>query len=406
MSSVRTLPARVPGLLSEERATQVRSALVERGLDGWLLYEFRGQNWISASLLGVGNTTRRAWVLFPREGNPCALVHATEGSAWKHWPFDVERYTGWREMERKLQQLLTRCRRVALEVSPGSAVPTVDTVPTGALELVRAQGGEVVSSADLVTTFHSVWSDEQLADHRRAAEVVAEVGQGALRKAGQAILHGSPLTEGALSRWVLERLHEGGVAVEAGTLVAAGAASADPHYGPSGDGARIEAGQVLLVDLWGRMSVHAVHADQTWMGFTGRPLPNDVAEVWQAVKDAREAAVDLLRRRHREGASVRGMEVDDVARHTIGEHGYADFFVHRTGHSIDTQLHGSGPNLDNLETRDDRVLVPGVGFSVEPGVYWPGRFGVRSEVNVHWGVDGPAVTPRSPQEEILLVPEF
>ena len=405
MSSVRTLPARVPGLLSEERAARVRSALAERGLDGWLLYEFRGQNWISASLLRVEHTTRRAWVLFPREGSPCALVHVIEGSAWRHWPFDVERYAGWREMEQKLQRLLAGCRRVALEVSPGSAVPTVDTMPAGALELVRAQGREVVSSADLITAFHSVWSDEQLADHRRAAEVVAEVGQGALREAGRAILRGTPLTEGALSGWVLERLRAGGVAVEADTHVAVGAASADPHYAPSGEGARIEAGQVLLVDLWGRTSEHAVHADQTWMGFTGRALRSDVAEVWQVVRDAREAAVDFLRLRHREGASVRGMEVDDIARHMIGEHGYADFFVHRTGHSIDTQLHGSGPNLDNLETRDDRVLVPGVGFSVEPGIYLPGRFGLRSEINVHWGVDGPEVTPRLPQDEILLVPE-
>ena len=333
-------------------------------------------------------------------------MHATEGSAWRHWPFDVERFSGWREMERKLRQLLAGCRRVALEISPASAVPTLDAVPAGAVELVRTQGGEVVSSADLVTAFHSVWSDEQVADHRRAAEVLAEVARGALREAGRAILRGTPLTEGALSRWVLQQLRAGGVTVEADTLVAVGAASADPHYTPSGQGARITPDQVLLVDLWGRMSEYAVHADQTWMGFTGRVLPDDVAEVWRAVKAARTAALDFLQLRHREGASVRGMEVDDVVRDVIGEHGFADFFVHRTGHSIDTQLHGSGPNLDNLETRDDRVLVPGVGFSVEPGIYLPGRFGVRSEVNVYWGVDGPVVTPRLPQEEILLVPEL
>src|SRR5688500_1153145 len=170
MSSVLTPTESPAGLLSEEQAARLRSALADRGLDGWLLYEFRGQNWISTSLLGLGNTTRRSWVLFPREGAPRALVHAIEGSAWRHWPFEIERYAGWREMEDKLRDMLVGRRRLALELSPRSSVPTVDAVPAGALELVRSLGVEPVSSADLITTFLSVWSAEQLADHRRAAE--------------------------------------------------------------------------------------------------------------------------------------------------------------------------------------------------------------------------------------------
>jgi Xaa-Pro aminopeptidase len=402
VSTVLTPPERA-GLLSEERAADVRTALAERGLDGWLLYEFRGQNWISASLLGVGATTRRSWVLFPRQGAPRALVHAIEGSAWRHWPWEIDRYAGWREMEQKLRALVGSRRRLALEISAGSAVPTVDAVPAGALELVRALGVEPVSSADLITHFLSVWSPAQLEDHRRAAEVVAEVGRGALREAGRAVARGQPLTEGALSRWVIERLAAGGVTVEADVHVAVGPGSADPHYAPAGEGARIEGGVVLLVDLWGRTSAESVHADQTWMGFLGERLPAEVADVWGAVRDARDAAVDFLRRRHGEGEAVKGFEVDDAARAVIRERGYADFFIHRTGHSIDTRLHGSGPNLDNLESRDDRVLLTGVGFSVEPGVYLPGRFGIRSEINVHWGERGPEVTPRAPQSGMLLL---
>ena len=393
----------LPLLMSEERVGQVQAALAEGGFDGWLLFEFRGQNWISAELLGVEHTTRRAWVLVPRVGDPCALVHAIEGSAWRDWPFSIDHYSGWKEMEEKLGRILSGHRRLAMEVSPSSAIPTVDTVPAGALDLVRSFGVEPISSADLVSEFHSVWSPAQLDDHRRAAEVVAEVGKAALREAGKAVGRGEPTTEGALSRWILARLREGGVTVEVDTHVAVGPGAADPHYAPVGEGAVIGADQVLLVDLWGRTSTDAVHADQTWMGFLGSSLPARVAEVWDAVRDARNAAVSLLADRHREGASVRGFEVDDRARAVISERGFGDFFVHRTGHSIDTRLHGSGPNLDNLESRDDRLLVQGVGFSVEPGIYLPGDFGVRSEINVHWGVDGPEVTPQDPQDEVLLL---
>ncbi len=354
-------------------------------------------------MLDVGHTTRRAWVLIPREGRPGALVHAIEGSAWRGWPFDLDRYSGWREMEEKLARLLLGRRRLAMEVSSRSAVPTVDTVPSGALELVRALGVEPVSSADLVTTFLSVWSPEQLADHRRAAEVVAEVGKAALREAGDAVRRGAPTTEGALTRWILERLRAGGVSVEADAHVAVGAGAADPHYAPAGEGQPILEGQVLMVDLWGRTSNDAVFADQTWMGYLGGSLPQPVGDVWRAVRDARDAGVALLRARHKAGQDVRGFEVDDASRGLLRARGYAEWFVHRTGHSIDRMLHGSGPNLDNLETRDDRLLVRGVGFSVEPGVYLPGDFGVRSEINVHWGEDGPEVTPRAPQDEVFLL---
>lgn len=390
-------------LLTPDGITRVQSALAERDLDGWLLFEFRGQNWISTALLGLGHTTRRAWVLIPRAGEPVALVHAIESSAWRGWPFAVERYAGWREMEEKLGRLVAGRRRLALETSSRSAVPTVDTVPAGALELVRSLGVEPVTSADLISIFHSVWSEEQLVDHRRAAEVVAEVGEAALHEAAAAIRRGRPTTEGALSKWILERLAAAGVTVEADTHVAVGPGSADPHYAPAGEGAVIEQGRVLLVDLWGRTSTDAVHADQTWMGYLGAELPERVSTVWSAVKDARDAAVALLAERHRAGTEVRGYEVDDAARAVIEARGFGAFFVHRTGHSIDTRLHGSGPNLDNLETRDDRLLVPGVGFSVEPGVYLLGEFGIRSEINVHWGAAGPEVTPLHPQDEIPLL---
>jgi Xaa-Pro aminopeptidase len=193
------------------------------------------------------------------------------------------------------------------------------------------------------------------------------------------------------------------VSVDADTHVAVGARAADPHYAPDGEGATIAAGEVLLVDLWGRTSESAVCADQTWMGILAPDAPDRLVTLWETVRDARDAAVDFIRRRMAAGEPVRGYEVDQVARDLIAAAGHADHFFHRTGHSIDRKLHGSGPNLDNLETRDDRLLLPGVGFSVEPGIYLEGDVGIRSEINVHLGVDGPEVTPADPQTDLILL---
>jgi Xaa-Pro aminopeptidase len=386
-----------------EGVARVQKALADARLDGWLLYEYRGQNWISQSLLGVEGTTRRAFVLVPAQGEPSLLVHAIESAAWRGWAWKSERYAGWREMEAKLGAMVAESPRLAMEVSPGSAVPTVDTVPAGLLELLRSLGVRPESSQDLVSEFHSVWSESQLEEHRRAAEIVAEVAKDAFRRAADAVRGGAPATEGALSAWIRESLAERGVSVDLDTHVAVGAGAADPHYAPAGEGETIGRGELLLVDLWGRTSAAAVSADQTWMGYLGSDVPEEMRNVWRVVREARDAAVGFLRARFDEGSEVRGFEVDDVSRGVVDAAGFGEYFVHRTGHSIDTRLHGSGPNLDNLESRDDRRLVRGVGFSVEPGIYLPGRFGVRSEINVHWGSAGPEVTPRRPQEEIFAL---
>jgi Xaa-Pro dipeptidase len=390
-------------LTTPEGVARVQAALAERDLDGWLLYEFRGQNWIAAGLLGTGWTTRRAFVLIPREGQPRALVHAIEHSAWRHWPWATESYAGWRELESGLEALVAGHRTLALEYSPGDAVPTVDLVPAGTLEMVRLAGVEPRSSGDLVSLFFSAWSAVQLTDHRRAAEVVARVGREAFQEAARAVRAGRPHTEGSLSRWVLESLARGGVSVDADTHVAVGARAADPHYAPDGEGETIAAGEVLLVDLWGRTSDEGVAADQTWMGVLAPSASDRLVGLWETVRDARDAAVSFIERRTSDGEPIRGYEVDDTARAVIEAAGHGPHFIHRTGHSIDRKLHGSGPNLDNLETRDDRLLLPGVGFSIEPGIYLPGDVGIRSEINVHLGADGPEVTPAEPQTDLILL---
>lgn len=373
------------------------------GLDGWLLFEFHGHNPVAASLLGLEATTRRSFALIPREGEPRALIHRIEGSAWRTWPWERRTYAGWRELEEELTVLVSGTGRLAMEISPGSAVPTLDLVPSGVVDLVRQRGVELVSSGDLVTRFHATWTPRQWKTHRRTAETVARVARDAMAEAAERVGEGRPLDEGTLSRWILSELEARGVGEDRDCIVAVGDRASDPHYAPDGAGEVIGPGRLLLVDLWGRPTPGDVFADQTWMGYLGPELPPEISEIWRAVRDARDAGLDFLRARHREGREVRGAEVDDRVRRVISDRGWGEAFVHRTGHSIDTELHGSGPNLDNLETRDDRRLVPGVGFSVEPGIYLPGRIGVRSEVNVHWGSDGVEVTPEEVQEEVFLL---
>lgn len=392
-----------PLLTTPEGVSRVQEALAEHDLDGWLLYEFRGQNWISAALLGTGWTTRRAFVLIPRKGEPRALIHAIEHSSWRHWPWPTESYAGWRELESGVAALVQGHPKLALEYSSGDAVPTVDLVPAGVIEMVRAAGIEPHTSGDLVSRFFSGWSPVQLEEHRRSGEVVAHVGQESFQEAARALRAGSPHTEGSLTRWILDHMAESGVAVDADTHVAVGPRAADPHYAPEGEGETIAAGEVLLVDLWGRSSDTSVFADQTWMGVMAPAAPPRVLELWTIVRDARDAAVDFLERRFAAGEPIRGFEVDDVARGVIERAGYGDRFIHRLGHSMDQKLHGSGPNLDNLESRDDRLLVPGVGFSIEPGIYLPDDVGMRSEINVFFGPDGPEVTPVEPQVDLILL---
>ncbi|MDX1566965.1 MAG: M24 family metallopeptidase [Longimicrobiales bacterium] len=386
-----------------EVVERIQAALRDASLDGWLLFEFHGHNPVASSILGLGHTTRRSFSLIPADSDPVALVHRIETSAWREWPWETRLYAGWREMEEGLADLLSSCRTVAMEISPRSSVPTLDLVPSGIVELVGECGVRMVSSGDLVSRFHARWTPEQLEEHRRTAEILARVAREAFQRAADAVQAGEPTSEGALSRWILDTLEARGVGVDADCIVAVGPRAADPHYAPEESGEIIGADTLLLIDLWGRPDDRGVAADQTWMGYLGSELPDEVEEVWAAVRDARDAVVGFLQERHRKGSEVRGFEADDVARELIRARGFGDYFVHRTGHSIDVELHGSGPNLDNLETRDDRILVPGVGFSVEPGVYIPDRVGVRSEINVHWGEDGPEVTPSRPQREIFLL---
>ena len=392
-------------MLSPTTLPQIQQALREASLDGWLVFDFHGLNPVASGLLGLrGMVTRRIFAMIPRDGEPVAITHAIEQGPWRDWPKEWKRevYSSWRSLESALGPLV-RGKRVAMEYSPGDAVPYLDRVPAGVLEMVRAAGATVESSGELVSRFYAGLDARHLASHRRAAEQIAEVAREAFALAGERARSGRPIPEHELQEWIVERFTRLGLEADHGPIVAAGANAANPHYAPDARQPRpIRAGEMLLIDLWAKEK-DGVYADQTWMASIGEPSDR-AEEVWRAVRDARDAAIALLRERTSAGEPVRGGEVDDAARRVIVERGFGEYFIHRTGHSIDPRdLHGSGPHIDNLETREERLLIPGVAFSIEPGVYIPGEIGVRSEVNGHITDGGVLVTPGEYQQELIIV---
>jgi len=381
---------------------RVRATLVGQGLDGWLLFDFRGINPILSRLLGdIGFSSRRLFVLIPRQGEPTALVHKIELGAFApgQFPGKVVSYARWEELHAGLTDLV-KGMQLAMEISPEDAVPYLDRVPLGVVELVRRLGGTVTGSAALVTRFASAWNADELAGHIQAAEALAEIANAALRFA--VTQGGSGLTESQLQRRVVDAIHARGLVFDHPPIVGFGPNAANPHYEPvPGRDLALAKDQVVLLDLWGGSRLGTVFADQTWMGFSGRQIPAKVAEVWRVVRDARDAAIAVVKRKAGK-EPLYGYEGDDAARGVISGAGYGQYFVHRTGHSIDRDLHGSGPHLDNYETHDDREILPGAGFSVEAGLYIQNEFGVRSEVNMVWAPSGPMVTPKVPQVELVV----
>ena len=394
-------------MLSIASLPALQKAIADEGFDAWLLFDFHGVNPIATGLLGFeGLLSRRIFAYIPKSGGgkPVAISHAIEQGPWKHWPSEWEKrvYSRWTELESELASLV-KGKKVAMEYSPGDAVPYLDRVPAGVLEMVKAAGAEVHSSAPLVTSFYAKLNADHIDSHKRAAEQIARVARENLAEAGRRAHAGKPMKEHEIQARIMDELRGLGLEFDHGPIVGAGENAANPHYEPSAQNPReAKAGELLLIDLWGREK-GGMYADQTWMGSIGEPSPRAI-EVWNAVRDARDAAISLLRARLDSGAPVRGGEVDDAARAIIEKRGFAKFFPHRTGHSIDPRdLHGSGPHIDNLETREERFLVTGVGFSIEPGVYIPGEIGVRSEVNAI--IDGKAllVTPSEIQRDLILV---
>jgi Xaa-Pro dipeptidase len=387
----------------------IQQALVEADLDGWLFYDFRGSDPIGRAVLGLAGgaiQTRRWFYLVPARGEPRKLCHRIEAGALDGLPGERALYLSWRELEAGLAEMLKGERRVAMQYSPGNAVPTISRVDAGTIEQVRAVGVEIVSSGDLVQRFEACWTDEQLASHVRSADTLRSLIDEVFELVAVRLGGRTPITEWDVKTFMLARMREQGVFTDHGPIVAVNAHAGDPHYEPfEGTAAPIKPGDFLLVDVWGREEgPDGVCADITWTGvLADEPAPRH-REIFEIVRDARDAGIDRVRAAFAAGRELRGFEVDDVVRAVIADAGHGDRFVHRTGHSIGREGHGNGTNIDDLETRDERRILPRTCFSIEPGIYLP-DFGVRSEVDVWVGPEGEVVvTGGEPQRDLILAP--
>jgi Xaa-Pro aminopeptidase len=386
----------------------VQEALRKAHLDGWLLYDFHGSNPIAARLAGLSGgarmTTRRWYYLIPADGQPRALVHAIERHNLDQLPGDKTVYAGRQQLDTGLTQLLQGVRRVAMEYSPLCAIPYVSRLDAGTAEAIRAKGVEIFSSGDLVQQFEASWTPAQLDSHRRASASLYRIKDRAFETAAAAVRSGRALSEYELQQQMVQWFDEERLISDSAPVVAVDANAGDPHYLPSAQRSRaISAGQVLLLDLWGKTRESgAVFADITWVGVTAARVPDETARAFGAIAEARDAAVGLVEDAARAGRELHGWEVDRAARAVLEAHGYGPRILHRTGHSLGEDVHGNGVHMDDYETHDDRRLLPGTGFTVEPGLYFE-TFGVRTEVNVFRGEHDATVTGPRQQEVITLL---
>ena len=388
-----------------QRIGAIQSALAESELDGWLFAVFQGNDPVSLELLGLaskGMVTRRCYYLVPAAGVPRKLVHDLEPAMLDHLPGERAGYRTWQEHRRELEHLLRDCKRLAAQYSPNNELPNVSRLDAGTAELLTSFGVRLHSAADLVQQFAAVWSQEQLEGHRRANTQLHQIVAAAFDWTAARLKSGTAVDELDLQRFILEAFERDGLHTFAPPIVGVNAHSADPHYEPApGVALPIRTGDFLLVDLWAKEKApESVYGDITWCAVCAAAPTDKQQEVWTVVRDARDAGIDLVRSRW-PSTGIRGYEVDDATRKVIVDAGYGDYFIHRTGHSIGIQDHGQGANMDNLETHDTRRLLAMTGFSIEPGVYLPGDFGVRSEVNIALTATAAEVTGGTPQRELV-----
>jgi Xaa-Pro dipeptidase len=384
----------------------VQSALREDGLDGWLLYDFHGSNPIAQSLAGVngGKMTTRRWYYFvPATGRPRALVHAIERHTLDNLPGETHVYAGREALGRELDTLMQGVKRVAMEYSPENAIPYVGRVDAGTIEAIRRRGVEVVSSGDLVQRFVARWSDHALATHLEASKALYRVKDRAFEAIAARVRRHEATTEHDVQQLMVGWFAEEGLISDAPPAVASMENAGNPHYLPPAEGSRaISSDELVLLDLWGkRAQPGAVYADITWVGFTGARVPAEFADAFSAIAEARDAAVALVQRAAREHRDLRGWQVDRTARAVLENRGFGAHVLHRTGHSLGTEVHGNGVHMDDYETHDDRRVLPGTGFTIEPGVYFD-HFGVRTEINVYVGADEARVSGPSQQAILTL----
>ncbi|HYN86254.1 MAG TPA: M24 family metallopeptidase [Pyrinomonadaceae bacterium] len=400
-----------------ERVAEIQSALRAARLDGWLFYDFRRSDPLAYRILKLGDTgitTRRWFYYVPASGEPTKIVHSIERGKLDALPGRRVVYRRWQELHAAVRAAVARRaaagrpRRatIAMQYSPTNDIPYVSRVDAGTIELVRSFGANITTSADLVQRFEAVWTPEQKRTHDEAAAKIHQIILDSFREIARRVRAGEPTTEYDIQQFMVRRYEEEGLTSDNDPPnVSVGPNSANPHYQPDArTHSPIRRGDFVLFDVWAKLKrPGAIYADQTWVGYVGETVPDEHARVFRIVREARDAAAEFVRASVRAGRQIRAADVDDVSRGHIERAGFGEQFTHRTGHSIGEEVHGNGAHIDNLETRDSRRIIAGTGFSIEPGVYLEGRFGVRSEINVYVSARDIEVTGRPVQTEVVAI---
>ena len=388
------------------RISEVQEQLRKTNIDGWLLYDFQGLNPIAKKLLGLtGHLLTRRWYYWvPKQGPPAILCHRIEQHSFSALTGRPYIFKSWAEMHEGLQVILQGHETVAMEYSPQCSIPYVSRIDAGTVETIKDLGKKVVSSANLVQYFEARWSDEQFQMHQEASRLLLQILFDGFREVSHAIKRGRNFTEFTVQQDLLDKYRQHSLISFSPPIVGVNENSGNPHYEPKKEASRsIKSGDLLLIDLWAKLQkANAVYADYTWVGYAGEMIPENYLRIWDLVRGARDAALNFVRKNYLEGVRIQGWQVDSVARDIISREGYGEYFVHRTGHSIGEEDHGNGANMDSLETKDERLLIPHTCFSVEPGIYL-NDFGIRSEVNVYLNDSEVIVTGEPIQKEIVKI---
>jgi len=387
----------------------IQEALKEKGVDGWLLYDFHNRDHLAYRILDLdyNKMTSRRWFYFiPTDGEPVRLVHSVEQTKLDSLPGRKMVYLPWEQLHSSLREILGDPKTIAMQYSPFNNIPYVSIIDGGTLELIRSFGHEVVSSADLVQQFEAVIDEKGFESHVEAGNKIQRIKNEAFTEIGEALRGGRRLTEYDIMKFILKRMDEEGI--DCGDdvpIVGINDHPADPHFEPVQEGAyEFKKGDTVLIDLWGKLKKPgSIYYDITWCGFVGDDPPEKYREIFHVVRDARIAALNFVRKRFADNEPCYGWEVDDVCRNVVKKAGYGDYFIHRTGHSIGEEVHGNGVHIDNLETKDERRLVPGICFSIEPGIYLAGEMAVRTEIDCFIKLDGQVVVSGEEQMELIRI---
>jgi len=387
--------------------SKIQEVITKMNFDAWLFYDFRGSNDLAHAILDIpieSHLTRRFFYFVPKEGTPTKIVMGIEAGNLDHLPGEKKTYSSHVSLTNHLKETLKNVKTIAMEYSPLNAIPYVSKVDAGTIEQLKTFGVEIKSSADLISMFGAVWSEEQYLENKPVAIALTNIVFKAFAYIKEETLSGRELTEYDVQQFIMHEFNARSYYTDHSPIVGVNENAANPHYAPTNEiYKQIRKGDFVLIDLWAKLNKpDGVWADITWTGYMGETVPEKYVKIFNIVAEARDTAFSLIQHRYAEGKEIRGYEADAAARKVIEDGGYGEYFIHRTGHSITTELHGSGAHLDNFETRDERLLLPSTSFSIEPGIYLPGDFGVRSEIDVYISAKGEVMTTGGERQKEII----